>query len=160
MKLKNETYALAERFEAPEEELHELREASKRWTPEQWEAHLKTLEISRFESVIPSGRYDEVTENMEESIFDNAQRSSKTHLIERVQSLLSQVTPRQKQVLEEIYLKGKSPRQAALALGVCRSVALRLQRRALRNLRRYLAQGGSTLPLVEGLVKKQGRGSA
>ena len=137
-----------------------LREESKSWTPEQWESYLKTLETPRFESLLPSGQFEEVCEELEASVFANVQIPSSEDLIRRVQRILSCLTPRQRQALEEVYLKGKSPRKAALALGISRSAVLKLERKGLKNLRQHILQGVSTLPLVEEQAKEQEKADA
>jgi|GEM_PF-3777949 len=127
-----------------------LLEISRNWTTEQWERYLQKAEGSLKEDLISEDHYDRIAESSEVSIFDYAQTTASPAIVERVQIAIEGLTTRQRQVVELIFFKLKSEREAALELGIDRSSIRKHKRKAIKNLRKIILVGAPTLPLVEG----------
>lgn len=128
----------------------EIRERSKTWTPEMWEQYLVTLESPVKEDLIAPSQFDRLAQSCVVQVFDYAQGASSPSTTVRVQSALDHLTQRQRQVVGLIFFKSMTSREVARKLGICQSAVCKFKRKGLRNLRQILEEGVVTLPLVEG----------
>lgn len=134
----------------------ELQEISRDWTPEKWERYLKKFEGALKEELLPVRHYDRIAEESEVSIFQDAQVPASPAIIERVRLALEDLTERQRQVVELIFLQAKSERETAQELGIDRSSVRKHKRKGLKNLRKIILVGAPTLPLSRGSKNKNG----
>jgi len=141
-----------EQCELPDLELFKV---SRKWTPEQWEQYLVSIETPLTEEQVYADHFDRLAENAEYSIFDLAQITVSPVVVKHVRKLVSKLTKRQREVVEILFFNSKSERDAGYELGLTRNAVVQLKARALKHLLRLLAEGVSTFPLVKGRKKKR-----
>lgn len=127
-----------------------LRQVSKTWNADQWEAYLQTLERPILEEQVSCLKYDLASENAQSSIFDLAQQTSSPELTSLVGQALFKLTLRQRMVVELLYFRSLSTWEAALELGISQFAVRDLEARALKNLEREILEPLLTLPIVKG----------
>lgn len=139
--LDQEGYALSD---------EQLRVVSKSWDQSIWEAYLKTLETPLKESQVSTKKFDRISEGIDFSVFEYSDSDSKPVPIGRLQVGLDTLTIRQRQVVELIFFRAKSSREAALLLGLSQSTIRDLKRKGLRKLKTVLEEGDTHSPLIKG----------
>lgn len=108
------------------------------WSAATWEKYLKwyeDLEGQRAESVVPPKKYDDICDNLEESIFVYAESSSDQDLRELVGEYLKSLSKKQQLVLNMIFWKGRSERYVAQKLGMKQQAVNQLKKRALSKIK-------------------------
>lgn len=108
------------------------------WSAATWEKYLKwyeDLEGQRAESVVPPKKYDDICNNLEESIFVYAESSSNQDLRELVGEYLKSLSNKQQLVLNMIFWKGRSERYVAKSLKMDPASVHRTKIRALNKIK-------------------------
>lgn len=124
-----------------------LRVESRTWSAQEWEAHLKTVEVGLSESL--SSKAEVVTRGISTNIFELASAACSEELSKIVSELLAHLSERQALVLRKIFWDGKSERKIAAEMKISRQAVYDLKKRALKNLR-MRAQGVlATSPIVQ-----------
>lgn len=141
--------------ESARENEAELRAQSRSWTPEQWEAYLLTLECPRSEKLISPKRYDYFLETKVFDMFDLAQSNSSSALVDFVKQSLEILTPRERQVVELLFYKSKTFREASLELGVVISRIAALKANAIRKLRAHFIKRVNALTIVDTSIQNR-----
>lgn len=133
-------------------ELEAFRDTSHNWTRRQWSKYLKSFETKRAESLIPPAEYDDLAERAG-SIFENAQESANGALIDRVRFALESLTPRQQEVVDLLFFKSLSIRDAALEMRISRVRVSELKVQALKKLAVAVMHPPEHFPLVRGQLR-------
>ena len=107
-----------------------LRTASQSWDSLTWDRYLRGLDSSLSESLVPVFTYQKRLER-QESIFEFAQSCASSELQNKIHTSLSQLTPKQRRIIEMTFWDSMSERDIATRLGISRSTVKTLKKRAL-----------------------------
>lgn len=88
-----------------------LKRVSKDWEADTWERYLKTTEVGTKEKNIRPRKYDEICENLIESIFYSHEVSDEKNIFLRKQ--IRKLTPKQKEAIRLHYFKRLTLQQTA-----------------------------------------------
>lgn len=116
------------------EEKQSLRVASKKWTQDQWEDYLSSLESGRTETLISPTKYNELIES-EEWLWKESRGMNKKNID---LSLLKKLTFKQQKVIKMIFWGGFSEKEISKKIRVTTSAVHFRKVRALRALRRFI----------------------
>lgn len=124
-----------------------LRAESRTWNAQEWEAHLKTVEVGLSESL--SSRAEVLSQSIANNIFELSSSGCSEELSDIVNLLLAHLSERQALVLRKIFWDGKSERKIAREMKISRQAVYDLKKRALKNLRRHAQGVLATSPIVQ-----------
>lgn len=125
----------------------QLKMASINWTSKDWDRFLDASEPSLSEKQIDVGQYDRLASIQSESVFSCAQESASVELYARLQNALRALTVQQYSVIEILFFKLKSHREAARELSISQSRVRDLRNHALKKLKSELQRGGTHFAL-------------
>lgn len=121
----------------------ELRELSKNWSPETWDAYLQTVEIEAQEEM-----FDEDTDFNELSeedcinfIYTILETPDYQHLETALHACLKSLPNTQYRVIHEMYWNRLSERQVAKQLSISKGTVQRAKERALEKIREMFLSG-------------------
>ncbi len=132
-------------------ELEALRDESRAWSTEQWEAHLRTLEVELKES--HSSLTEVITLGLTTNIFEFSAESY-PEAAELIEPLMSVLSDRQRFVIQQLFYEGRSERRVAKAMGISRNAVCKFRKRAIKKMRSHLTPQVSTFPIVWAQVSK------
>ena len=110
-----------------------LKETSKNWSQDNWEAYLKWSETPLSESLMAQGSFIEMADSSQAKIFENIEQCTPISLKNKVANFLELLTPRQREILRMIFWENKSEREIAAHLKISRSTVKQLKKRVLRS---------------------------
>ncbi len=113
----------------------QIRELSRSWDAETWEAYLTWREDERHESLVTPSKYDELVDAQTESIFAQVHGSIPDVDREICEELLNTLSVRDAEILRLIYFEGKTERQIASVLNLSRAAIQKIKKQALQSLR-------------------------
>ncbi|MEK6624854.1 MAG: sigma-70 family RNA polymerase sigma factor, partial [Bdellovibrionota bacterium] len=112
------------------------------WDQKTWEEYLSWFEFQLREVQVSPKVYDQMTDNLEESIFALTSSSENSQVIANFKQFLAALTPKQKIVIEMIYWQNKSEREIANHLGVSRPAIQNIKKRALAQIELMIKNDG------------------
>jgi len=130
-------------------------EESKNWDAADWEKYLSSTELPIAEKQIDVDHFDRIASLQSESIFSFSQESSSPELFAKLQNALFTLTPQQQAVIDLLFFKSRSHREAARKLSISQSRVRDLRNHALKKLKSELQRGALTLPLVDKQKKEK-----
>ncbi|MBK9322413.1 MAG: sigma-70 family RNA polymerase sigma factor [Bdellovibrionaceae bacterium] len=110
-----------------------LRTSSQSWDSTTWDRYLRNLDSSLSESLVPVFIYQKHLER-QGSIFEFTQSCANPELQNKIHMSLSQLTPKQRRIIEMTFWDSMSERDIAEKLGISRSTVKTLKKRALLKL--------------------------
>lgn len=120
-------------------ELIELTESSKRWSFEEWDSYLSSIDVSQREDTISMGHLIDV---VSEESLENNQEKEKTYESKNIarvlKSVIRKLYPKEALVLRKIYWEDKKMSEVAKELNQNRSTISRTHQRAMRRVRKIL----------------------
>ena len=119
-----------------------LRETSQGWSETEWEAYLRTLEIPLRETL--TRKYDDLAEALEAPDPNASQLTEKAML--RLQDAISQLSPKQRTVIQATFWEGLSTSEIARRYGMGRTTVQMHTARAITRLKHLLS---ANFPLSE-----------
>ncbi len=120
-----------------------LKENSQGWSENEWETYLRTLETPLKETL--TRKYDDLAESLEAPDPNASQLTEKAML--RLQDAISQLSPKQRMVIQATYWEGLSTSQIARCYGMGRTTVQMHTARAIARLKHLLS---ANFPLSEG----------
>ncbi len=125
-----------------------LKEVSKSWHPQVWQAYLKTWEVPQREVLLPNFERVLLKRDASRAVVEYGANEARQMSESDGSLFLSQLsvkkamltlTFRQRQIVREVFVEGKSIKEAALNLGISDKPAIRILGRALDRLKHELA---------------------
>lgn len=117
------------------------------WNEREWEACMKSVEISLSESL--SLNREVVSQHSSVSMYELSSSVCSEELSKIVQQLLARLSERQVLVISKIFWDGKSERAIAREMKISRQAVYDLKRRALNNLRKHAQGVLASSPIVQ-----------
>ncbi len=132
-----------------------LKEISQNWDQETWEVYLQAQEYYLREKLIEPQRYDELADRQEETIFQRFCLSSDSETQELVEFLLTNLSPKQRFVIEQVFFEGRTEREIARELGISQPRVHLYKTKALDQIKRLMREGVITQPYIGGYEKNK-----
>ncbi len=117
-----------------------LKITSKYWSAEDWEDYLQTQEVNLKEDLLNPRFYDELAARQNETVFQKFYFSPDPEAHKFIESIFSILSPTQRNILEEIYLEGRTERHIADKLGLPHTTIHFHKKNALSQIKRHLEQ--------------------
>lgn len=129
-----------------------VRQASKSWGLTEWENHLKTLEGELKETPISIASYGAIASTS--SVFENTSEPCSEDLSNLIAVLISNLTTKQKEVIQKYFFEGVSHSEIARTMGISRQRVFTLKKHALRRLKYKATEVVGSFPIVRALSSK------
>ena len=132
-------------------QLKALRKESRKWSKEEWEAYLKTIEHERSETLMSPKKLNKLQEK-NPFLWDSCMHEDRdTDLNLTLKKALNRLTLQQKKVLKLFFWDNLTEDEIGLKMNRSRSTVRNLKAKGLKALRKNLeAKGGTLSPYIEG----------
>lgn len=130
----------------------QLREISKSWNLQTWRRYGDSLEVQPEGKSLRPGEYRKLEEQQTKNIFSmNDERSASSTLSRRMTMALNCLSPRQRQVIEQIFYFGKSTEETARELALSKTTVHEHKKHAISKLKRVLSVSPNAVAAYEGV---------
>ena len=129
-----------------------LRERAKKWSPEQWEEYLKTLEVARRENNLARGHFSNLlSQEDHDDMWDFCEEDRLGEKVRKqVRMALATLPPKFQECIRLIFWEGHTLAKTANIMGVNKTTIIRWKQAMLPRLRGHLESECPDLAVVMG----------
>lgn len=130
----------------------DLKETSRNWGPETWEAYLKTLEAPIEGVQLTSHKeFRNRCNNMVTSIFEFSSSESSIELQAVIENSLKSLTKKQAFVIQRYFFDGRSEREIAAEIQKSQGTIQEIKKTALKRIKTQLEKNPFILTIMRGM---------